>query len=313
MNSMKAVRIHGYGGPDVLTYEDAPCPTPGPGEVLIRVHATTVNPFDCAFRAGYLSSYITPTFPVILGTDVSGVIEASGADVTSFKPGNSVYARAGVYRDGAYAQYVVVSAADVAMKPQSLDHIHAAAIPHVVLTAWQALFEAAKLSEGQTVLIHGAAGGVGHIALQLAKLRGAKVIGTASVNLDLVKDLGVDEAVDYSTTLFEKVASQVDVVLDTQGGDTQERSWATLKPGGMMVSTVQPPSNETAVAHGVRQHFVASTPPIGETLTEVAGLIDNGHIKATVSTVMPLQDVRKAHELIETKHSRGKIVLQVIP
>jgi NADPH:quinone reductase-like Zn-dependent oxidoreductase len=312
MMSMKAVRIHSYGGPDVLTYEDAPRPEPGEGEVLIRVHATTVNPFDCALRAGYLSGYITPTFPLILGTDVSGVVEEAGPGVKSFKPGNSVYARAGVYRDGSYAEYAVVSASDVAMKPQSLDHIQAAAIPHVVLTAWQALFDAAKLSEGQTVLIHGAAGGVGHIALQLAKLRGAKVIGTASVNLDLVHDLGVDEAVDYSTTLFETVAKNVDVVLDTQGGDTQERSWATLKPGGMLISTVQAPSDETAVAHGVRQHFVYSTPPIGETLTEVAGLIDNGHIKATVSAVMPLQDVRKAHEMIEGKHTRGKLVLQVV-
>jgi NADPH:quinone reductase-like Zn-dependent oxidoreductase len=309
---MKAVRIHTYGGPEVLTYEEAPLPKPGVGEVLIHIHATTVNPFDCALRAGYMSAYITPTFPLILGTDVSGVVEEVGTGVMQFKPGDNVYARAGVYRDGAYAEYAVVAATDVAMKPQSVDHIHAAAIPHVVLTAWQALFEAANLSEGQTVLIHGAAGGVGHIALQLAKLRGAKVIGTASVNLDLVHDLGVDEAVDYSTTLFETVARHVDVVLDTQGGDTQERSWATLKPGGMMISTIQAPSEERAVAHGVRQHFVASNPPIGETLTEVARLIDQGHIKAEVSAVLPLADVRKGHEMIEAKHSRGKIVLQVV-
>jgi NADPH:quinone reductase-like Zn-dependent oxidoreductase len=309
---MKAVRIHAYGGPEVLTYEEAPLPKPGTGEVLIRVYATTVNPFDCALRAGYLSAYVKPTFPLIMGTDVSGVIEDVGSDDTGFKPGDDVYARAGVYRDGANAEYVVVAASDVARKPQSVDHIHAAAIPHVVLTAWQALFEAANLSEGQTVLIHGAAGGVGHIALQLAKLRGAKVIGTASINLDLVHDLGVDQAVDYSSTLFETVANNVDVVLDTQGGDTQERSWGTLKPGGMMVSTVQPPSDERAVAHGVRQHFVATNPPIGKTLTEVADLIDKGHIHAEVSVVLPLSEIRKAHEMIEAKHSRGKIVLQVV-
>ena len=145
MESMKAVRIHGYGGPEVLTYEDAPRPTPAEGEVLIRIYCTTVNPFDCALRAGYLGAYITPTFPLILGTDVSGVIEQVGPGVTAFKAGDNVYARAGVYRDGAYAEYAAVAAADVAMKPASVDHIHAAAIPHVVLTAWQALIEVAKL------------------------------------------------------------------------------------------------------------------------------------------------------------------------
>jgi NADPH:quinone reductase-like Zn-dependent oxidoreductase len=312
MTSMKAVRIHTYGSTDVLMYEDAPRPAPGEGEVLIRVHATTVNPFDCALRAGYLAAYITPTFPLILGTDVSGVIEEVGAGVTNFKPGDEVFSRAGVYRDGAYAEYAVVVAGDVAMKPRSIDHIHAASVPHVVLTAWQALYGAADIQEGQTVLIHGAAGGVGHIALQLAKLRGAKVIGTASVNMDFIDELGADESVDYSTTKFETVARDVDVVLDTQGGDTQERSWDTLKSGGMMVSTVQPPSAETAAEHGVAHHFVVSNPPIGETLTEVARLIDLGHITPKVSVVLPLTDIRKAHELIEGKHMRGKLVLQVM-
>ena len=170
MTTMKAVRIHAYGGPDVLAYEDAPRPTAGDGEVLIRVQATSVNPFDVAVRAGYLDGYFHYKLPLVLGSDVSGVIEAVGAGVTGFAPGDAVYARGGVFRDGANAEYVVVFATDVATKPPSLDHLHAAALPHVTLTAWQALFEQAQLSAGQTVLIHGAGGGVGHIAVQAGPL-----------------------------------------------------------------------------------------------------------------------------------------------
>jgi NADPH:quinone reductase-like Zn-dependent oxidoreductase len=224
MATMKAVRIHEYGATDVLRYEDAPRPSPGEGEVLMRVYATTVNPFDCAVRAGYLSDYFDYTLPLILGSGVSGLIEEVGAGVTNFAHGDEVYARAGVTRDGANAEYVVVPASDVAAKPRSLDHLHAAALPHVILTAWQALIEEAHLAPGQTVLIHGAAGGVGHVAVQLAQLHGAKVIGTASINLDLLWELDVDEAINYAETPFETVVRDVDVVLDTVGNDTQQRS-----------------------------------------------------------------------------------------
>ena len=312
MSTMKAVRIHTYGGSDVLTYENAPRPVPGEGDVLIRVHATTVNPFDCAVRAGYMSGYFNPTFPLILGTDVSGVIEEVGAGVTGFSQGDAVYTRAGVFRDGAYAEYVLTPAADVTAKPQSLDHIQSAALPHVTLSAWQALFELANLSKGQTVLIHGAAGGVGHVAVQLAKSRGAKVIGTAGENYGLLGSLGVDQAINYTTTPFEKIVHDVDVVLDTVGGDTQQRSWSTLKRGGILVSTIQPPSEETAAAHGVRQAMVSSSPPIAQTLTEVARMADAGQIKPVVSTVLPLQEAQRAHQIIEGKHTRGKVVLQVV-
>jgi NADPH:quinone reductase-like Zn-dependent oxidoreductase len=310
-SSMKAVRISNYGGIDALAYENAPRPKPGEGEVLIRTSTSSVNPFDCAVRAGYLSGYFNYSLPLILGTDVSGTVEETGPGVKTFKRGDEVYARAGVTRDGAYAEYVVAPATDVARKPRSLDHIHAAALPRVSLTAWQALFELAHLSEGQTVLIQAAAGGVGHIAVQLAKLHGAKVIGTASGNIDFLKDLKVDQAINYSTARFEDVVRDVDVVLDTVGGDTQERSWGVLKPGGMLVSTVQPPSQESAAAHGVRQAMVVSSPPIGEVLTEVAGLVDSGQIQPHVSSVLPLEEIRKAHQMIEGKHTRGKIVLQV--
>jgi NADPH:quinone reductase-like Zn-dependent oxidoreductase len=309
---MKAVRIHNYGGPDVLAYEDAPRPTPGPGEVLIRVHATTVNPFDCAARAGYMTGYFNYIFPLVIGTDVSGVIEEVGAGVTGFSAGDQVYARTGVFRDGANAEYAVAFVSDVAKKPQSLDHIHSAALPHVTLTAWQGLYELANLSAGQTVLVHGAAGGVGHVAVQLAHLRGAKVIGTASAHLDFIKELGVDQAIDYTATAFENVVKDVDVVLDLVGGETQQRSWKVLKPGGMLVSTVQPPSEEIAATHGVRQGFVASAPPVAQTLTEVAALVDAGKLKPTVYAILPLREIRIAHEMVERRHVEGKLVLKVV-
>jgi NADPH:quinone reductase-like Zn-dependent oxidoreductase len=309
---MKAVRIRTYGGPAVLAYEDAPRPTAGNGEVLIRVYASTVNPFDCAVRAGYMSGYFQYTLPLVLGTDVSGVVEAVGAGVTDFSPGDAVYARAGLFRDGANAEYVVAFASDVAAKPPSLDHLHAAALPHVTLTAWQALIEMAQLSAGQTVLIHGAAGGVGHIAVQLAHWRGAKVIGTASVNLDVLHELKVEQVIDYRTTPFESVVHDVDVVLDTVGGDVQQRSYAVLKPGGLLLSTIQPPSEETAQEYGVRAQYVGASPPVGKTLTEVAGLVASGQLKPMVSAVLPLSETRQAHEMIEGKHTRGKIVLQVV-
>jgi NADPH:quinone reductase-like Zn-dependent oxidoreductase len=312
---MKAVRIHGYGDRSVLTYEDAPQPQPGPGEVLIRVHASSVNPFDCFVHAGYATGYFDYTLPLVSGSDAAGEIAAVGAGVTDWSIGAQVYTRAGVWRDGAHAQYVVALAHDVAAMPQSLTYQQAAALPHVILTAWQALVVAAELAPGQTVLIHAAAGGVGHVAVQLAKLRGATVLGTASIHCDLLRELGVDHVIDYSAAGFEEAVAAsvgaVDVVLDLVGGDTQARSWAVLKPGGILVSAVQPPSEELAAAHDARGYFVASAPPIGPTLAEVARLVDAGQIRPVVSAVLPLAEIRQAHELIESHHVAGKIVLQV--
>ncbi len=312
MTTMKAVRIHAFGGPEVLAYEDAPRPTAGPGEVLIRVHATTVNGFDCAARAGYLASYYTYTLPAILGLDVSGVIEEVGSGVTGFALGDAVFSRTDPALNGAYAEYVSVAVSEVALKPKSLDHNHAAALAQTGVTALLMIDKLANLAKGQTILIHAAAGGVGHIAVQLAKLRGAKVIGTASTHLDFLKELGVDEAIDYNATPFEKVVKDVDVVLDLMGGDTQERSWAVLKPDGLLLSPVQFPSPETAAKHGVRAQMVAAGPPMAESLKEVTALVEAGKLKPVVSTVLPLQDIKKAHEMYELKQTKGKIVLQVV-
>ena len=313
MENMKAVQVHNYGGPEVLRFEDALRPTPESGELLIKVHAASVNAIDWKARAGYLKDVFPLPLPYIPGWDVSGIVEAIGPGVTQFKKGDQVYvvpdgARSG---KGTYAEYVVVKETEAAQKPKSIDHIHAAAIPLVALTAWQALFEQAGLSKGQKVLIHGAAGGVGSIAVQLARWKGSHVIGTASGrNQALLRGLGVDEPIDYEKTRFENVVHDVDVVLDTLGGDTQNRSWKVLKKGGILVSIVAPPSAEEAANHSVRAAFM-SVHPSSAQLSEIAKLVDAGKLKPVVETVLPLSDARRAHELNETGHARGKTVLKV--
>jgi NADPH:quinone reductase-like Zn-dependent oxidoreductase len=312
MKNMKAVRVHNYGGPEVLRFEDAPGPTPGSGELLVRVHAVAVNPVDWKIRAGQMKEMLPYTLPFIPGWDVSGVVEAAGPGVTKFRKGDEVYARSDLSRDGAYAEYVTVKEAETALKPRSIDHVHAAAIPMVALTAWQALFDRAALAEGQRILIHGAAGGVGSFAVQLAKWKGAHVIGTASTrNQAFLRELGVDEPIDYEKTRFDDVVKDVDVVFDTIGGDTRARSWKVLKKGGILVSIVgPPPSAEEAAKHGVRFAFF-SVQPNASQLVEIAKLVDSGKIKPLVETVLPLSQARRAHELTESGHSRGKIVLEV--
>src|SRR5438067_13066074 len=238
MENMKAVRVHNYGGPEVLRFEDAPRPTPGSDELLIRVHAASVNPIDWKVRAGYMKDYIPLPLPFIPGWDVSGVVEAVGSGVTTFKKGDEVYARPDVtaHGYGAYAEYVVAKETETALKPKSIDHVHATTIPVGAVTAWRALFDTAGLKEGQKVLIHGAAGGVGSFAVQLAKWKGAHVIGTASIrNQAFLRTLGADETIDYQNRRFEEAVHDVDVVFDNIGGDTQQRSWQTLRKGGILV------------------------------------------------------------------------------
>lgn len=311
MITMKAIQIHAYGGPEVLTYEDAPQPQMADDEVLIQVHAAAINPVDWKIREGHLQGFLHHQLPLILGWDVSGVVEAVGAAVTQFKPGDEVYSRPDIDRNGAYAEYVAVKASEVAMKPQTVDHIQAAAIPLAGITAWHALFEAAQLSAGQRILIHAAAGGVGSYAVQLAHWKGATVIGTASGrNRDFLLELGVDQMVDYQTTKFEEAVEPVDVVFDTIGGDVQERSWQILKPGGILVSIIEPPSEEQAAAHQCRSAFVFIQPR-ADWLTQMADLIDQGQLKPIVETVLPLSEVAEAHRLSQKGHTRGKIVLQV--
>jgi len=305
--TMKAVRIHSFGGPEVLRYEEVPRSEPGPSEVLVRVRAAGVNPVDWKIREGLLGQ---SPLPQVLGSDISGEVEALGPGVTEFRAGEPVF---GIVADnsGAYAEYAVAPVSSLAERPPGLDDIHAAALPVASLTAWQALFDTANLQSGQRVLIHAASGGVGGFAVQLAKWKGAYIIGTTSAqNADYVRSLGADQVIDYRSTRFEDVARDVDVVFDTMGGDTQARSFKVLKRGGILVSLVQPPAKETADALGVRAVFMGSIPK-GDQLAQIAKLVVSGIIKVNVETVLPLPEARKAQELSQSHHTRGKIVLTV--
>jgi len=311
MTTMQAVRLHSFGGPEVLVLEKMPRPQAGAGEVLIRVHAAGVNPLDWKVRAGHVKAWLQHRLPLIPGWDVSGVVEAVAPDVTAFKIGDGVYGMLDFMRNGAYAEYVAARTLNLAFKPNSIDHIQAGAVPLASLTAWQSLFEVAGLKSGQTVLIHAAAGGVGHFAVQFAKWKEAKVIGTASAgNENFLRGLGADEVIDYRTTKFEEAVQDVDVVLDTIGGDTQQRSWQVLRKGGILVATLGISSLEAAHQHGVRGEGVMVHPDAAQ-LTQIAALIDAGKLKPAVTTILPLAEAARAHELGERGHVRGKIVLQV--
>lgn len=312
MKTMKAVCIYSYGGIEVLKYEDAPKPHPVAGEVLVRVHAAAINPVDWKIRAGHLEAMLHHTLPLVLGWDVSGVVDAVGPEVRRLKVGDEVFSRPDIARDGAYAEFIVIKESEVALKPKTIDHVHAAALPLAGLTAWQTLFVAGGLVAGQRVLIHAAAGGVGHLAVQLAKWKGAHVIGTTSAkNRKFVRKLGADQVIDHATVKFETAVEPVDVVLDTLGGEIQERSWQVLKPGGILVSVVNPPSAETAAKRGVRQAFVFTEPDAGQ-LAEIAALVEGEKLKVIVETILPLSDATRGQELSERGHTRGKIVLRVV-
>jgi NADPH:quinone reductase-like Zn-dependent oxidoreductase len=309
---MKAVRIHSYGGPEVLKYEDAPEPKPGKGEVLIKVYAAGVNPVDWKVREGYLKQAINYPLPLILGWDVAGIVESIGTGVTKFKKGDEIFGKPDLTRNGAYAEYIVVNESDLALKPKSKDFVHSAAVPVTSLTAWQSLFDVAKLEAGQKILIHAAAGGVGSFAVQFAKWKGAYVIGTASKNnLEWLKSIGADETIDYNVVKFEDVVHDMDVVLDTIGGETQNRSWKVLKKGGILVSTVGQPSEKEAEKFGVRCG-VGNAVSNPEQLNQIANLIDEGKVNPLVETILPLSEARRAHEISQSGHTRGKSVLKVI-
>ncbi len=304
--TMKAIQVHEFGGPEVLKLEDVPVPTPREGEMLVRVHAAGVNPVDSAIRRGGFGRRALPYTP---GFDVSGVVETVGEGVTKFKSGDAIFACQNLNRSGSYAQFTIVREDEAAMKPEALSHEDAAGVPLVVLTAWQALFDKGNLQEGQTILVHAAAGGVGTYAVQLAKWKGARVIATASPrNHAFLKELGADEVIDYNTENFWEKVKDVDVVLDPIGGQTQEMSWQVLKRGGRLVSILHPPSQEKAREHGVTA-MVFLMERNAEQLEEMAKLLAAGTLKPVTSHKFTLAEAVKAHEQIDTRHTRGKIVL----
>jgi NADPH:quinone reductase-like Zn-dependent oxidoreductase len=309
--TMKAVVIHEYGGPEVLKYEDIPRPEPNDDQLLIRVIAAGVNPVDGMIRSGMFAKEGNRAFPIILGGDVAGVVEKVGSKVTKFKAGDPVFAYVSLDNSGGYAQYAVVTEREAAPKPKSLTYVEAAAMPIVAMTAWQALVDTAKLSSGQTVLIHGGSGGVGSFAIQIAKARGAKVIATASTaNQDFLKQLGADVAIDYTKQKFEDVAKDVDVVLDSIGRDTLARSYGVVRKGGIIVSLVARPKESELENHTIRGTSL-NVEPNSEELAEIGKLIDDKKIKVIVSQTFLLSEAMKAQEQVATGHTRGKIVLKV--
>lgn len=308
---MKAIVVHEYGGPEVLKLEDMPRPEPKENEVLVRVLAAGVNPVDGLIRSGKFAKYFHTKLPLVPGYDIAGVVEKTGAKIKKFKAGDSIYAYIGLKEGGGYAEYAVATEEEAAAKPKSLNYIEAAAVPVVAETAWQALIDTAKLSAGQTVLIHGGSGGVGSFAIQIAKARGAKVIATASTpNQNLLKELGADVTIDYTKTKFEDVAKDVDVVLDSVGKDTLARSYGVVKKGGFIVSLVARPEPAELDQHGIRGAGL-DVKPNAQELAEIGKLIDEKKIKVIVSNVFPLADAAKAQVQADTGHTRGKIVLRV--
>ena len=303
---MKAIRVQAYGGPEQLRFEDAPAPIATRGHLLIRVRATSVNPFDLKLASGMFKDMIPMTLPYVPGGEFAGVVEDVPLDVTGLKKGDEVF---GNCPAGAYAQLVAAPADTVAPKPAKLSFVESACLPLAGQTAWQALFDQGQLQRGQTVLIHAGAGGVGSYAVQLAHWTGARVLATASgEGVAYVKSLGADQTIDYKTTRFESVAKDVDLVVDLLGGDTQARSFGVLKKGGRLISTVQPPPQDVANKQGVHAAFF-SMKPSSPGLIRLAELVDSGDLKVNVAKTYPLRDAATAWR--ESAHARGKTALEV--
>jgi len=299
---MKAVVVHETGGTDALRYEEVDRPEPADGEVLIRVQAASVNPIDWKFRSGMAEKEL----PAILGNDVSGVVEVPRAE--GFEEGDEVF---GIAASGGYAEFAASPAGVVAKKPSGVSHEQAAAIPVAGMTAWQALFDRGGLEAGQRALIAGAAGGVGHFAVQFAHHGDAHVIGTGSSrNRDFVLGLGAEEFVDYTQQDVAEAVSDVDVAFDTVGGETTETLVPTLREGGIIITIASAPPEEAARERGARAELLIASPGADQ-LAQIVDLVASGAVKVEIADVIPLAEVQRAHELSESGHVRGKIILAV--
>src|SRR5215470_9223843 len=307
---MRAIVIHAYGGPEVIKLEEVARPEPADDEVLIRVVAASINPVDVAIRKGYLAKLVG-NFPLILGMDAAGIVEKVGNKVTKYKAGDPVFAFFTVKDEGGYAEFVTAKEDELAPKPGTVSFAQAAGAGAAGATAWEALIETANLRAGQTVLIHGGSGGVGHLAIQIAKARGAKVLATASTaNQEFLRQMGADVAIDYTRTRFEDIAKDVDVVLDTVGRDTLERSYDVVKKGGIIVSIVDEPKPAALEAHGIRGVTLRCTPKAG-VLEELSKLMEAKKLTPVISQTFQVADVVQAQKQIATGHTRGKIVLLI--
>ena len=311
MASMKAVRIHGFGGIETLSHDEIDVPKPAAGEVLVRLSATSVNPVDYKMREGKFPPVQADMLPYILGRDVSGQVEAIGDGVASTGVGDAVYAMPGFDR-GTYAEYIVLKEAELSAAPSRIDLTDAAAVPLAALTAWQGLFDHGGLEKGQRVLIHGGSGGVGHFAVQFAKAEGATVFATGSSDAqDFLRGLGADRAIDYKTERFEEIATDIDLVLDLIGGETQERSWSVLRPGGTIISSVEEPAEAKARAVGARPGKRYTAHPSGADLTEIAALIDTDVVNLVIARRFTLERVADAQQALENGGVQGKILVTI--
>ena len=308
---MKAARIHGRGGPEQIFFEDAPLPEVRGGDVLVKARATGITPAELIWDETYQNADGTARIPSIPGHEVSGIVERMAGDVADFRIGDEVYGLPDFPRDGAAAEFVAVRAVNLALKPRSIPHTQAAALPLSALTAWQALFEHAHLAAGQSVLIHGGAGGVGSLAVQLARWRGARVLATASApDTAFVHSLGADVVIDHHATIFENELRDMDVVLDTIGDETRRRSWRVLRKGGVLVTLVSPIPAGEAEQNGARGIFFIVSGNRGQ-LEQIDALVDGGKLKPVIAEVLPLARAREAFEHGTASHAAGKIVLQV--
>ena len=307
---MKAVRISNFGSLDVMEYTDVPRPESGNGQLRVRVKAAGVGPWDALIREG--KSGVAQTLPLILGSDIAGIVDAIGRNVSDFNVGDEVYGVTNERFTGGYAEYALASAGMMAQKPRTLSFIEAASAPVVAVTAWQMLFEYAHATAGQKVLIQGGAGNVGAYAVQLAKEAGLDVIATASSrDLEFVRAMGADTVIDFQHVRFEDVVTSVDVVLDTVGGETRERSLGVLKPGGILVSVVSSPMPNEAQPKGAKAVFFIAEVNTAR-LNTIAKLFESGKLRPQVGTVLELKDARVVHQMLAgAAHARGKIVLKI--
>lgn len=310
LTPMKAARVDQFGSIDAIRISEIPRPVAAAGQILVRVHAAGVGPWDAWVRAG--QSQLGHTLPLTLGSDISGTVEAVGEGVEGFVPGEAVYGATNSLFTGAYAEFAVADASMLARKPSQVSHIEAASVPVIACTAWQLVHTYGNVNKARTVLVHGAAGNVGSYAVQFAKRSGAIVIGTCRHgDTAYLRDLGADQVIDVDAERFEEVAKDVDIVLDTVGGDTLQRSFDVMRRGGIIVSSVSQPDAQRSASTGVRGEFfyvsVASA-----TLTKIAELLDSHVIRAHIGEVLPLSAARQAHEMLGGKpHKRGKIVLAI--
>src|SRR5215475_6054245 len=310
MTMMDVVRIDTFGSREAVKFRKLLIPSPGPNEILLKVKAASVNPVDWKIREGRYPAVKSDKLPYVLGRDVSGVVEACGPETTGHQKGDEIYAMLGIDR-GAYAEHVIVKVNEAAPKPKSIDHLAAAGVPLAGLTAWQGLFRHGELKAGQRVLIHGGSGGVGHFAIQFAKARGAYVITTVSEkHIKFVRKIGADDVVDYKKQRFENMVREVDVVFDLIGGETRKRSWPVLKKGGILVSTMMEPFDESTRELGVRA-VGYTVQENGDELREIGSLIDAGKVKPKISKAFDFHEVGSALKYVEKGDTEGKVVLKV--